>query len=30
MVRMVLYRCCSWKDYYGEKEIVKEEMLTHI
>ena len=23
---MVLYRCCSWKDYHGEKE----EKLTHI
>lgn len=28
--RMVLYRCHSWKDYHGGKEIIKEEMLTHI
>jgi len=25
---MVLYRCHSWKDYHGEKEVIKEEMLT--
>lgn len=28
--RMVLYRCYSWKDYRGEKETVKEEVLTCI
>lgn len=28
--RMVLYRCYSWKDYCGEKEPIKEEMLIHI
>jgi len=27
-VRMVLYRCYSWKDYCSEKETIKEEMLT--
>jgi len=30
MVRMVFYRCYSWKDYCGGKETIKEEMLTHI
>ena len=30
MVRMVLYRCYSSKNYHGEKETTKEEMLTHI
>ena len=29
-VRIVLYRCYSWKDYCDEKEKIKEEMLTHI
>jgi len=23
-VRMVLYRCYSWKDYHGGKETIKE------
>ena len=27
-VRMVLYRCYSWKDYCSEKETIKEKMLT--
>ena len=30
VVRMVLYRCYSWKDYGGGKATIKNEMLTHI
>jgi len=28
-IRIILYRCYSWKDYNGEKEAIKEEMPTH-
>jgi len=30
MIRNVLYRYYSWKDYHSEKETIKEEMLTCI
>lgn len=30
VVRMVLYVYYSWKDDCGGKEMIKEEMLTHI